>query len=325
MMVALLHHLKGSVMRRLSATLLFATLTAGLFASSVNAAEVKAKIDVPKDADVKLDLSKAKIQLTMSVKREPIPFPANFAQMSNDEKRAWYQKFLASDEGKAYSKRMQEAFANRKNYTLKADKDGNVVAKDVAPGNYTLTVQFFKGDNPTRGTDPIADGYTRLSVADQPVDAGKVKINIRRSVNVGDVAPDFDVKTVDGKPLKLSDHRGKYVLVDFWAVWCGPCRGETPNLKATYDAYKSNSRFAMIGLSLDRETKAPIDYAKKNDLGWIQGFLGNWSDDKVTKAYGVRGIPSIWLIGPDGKVVAKGLRGSNIKATVAKYMDKLPD
>lgn len=310
--------------RLLSTSLVFALLL-GIIPTLANAAEVTATIKVPADADTKLDLTKAKIMLTMSVKREAIPFPAEFAAMTNDQKRAWYQTWLASDDGKAYSKRMQEAFANRKVYTLKADKDGKVVEKDVAPGNYTLSVQFFKDENPTRGTDPIADGGKRITVGDQAVAAGDVTVNIRRSVNVGDMAPDFSVKTVDGKPFKLSDYRGKYVLVDFWAVWCGPCRGETPNLKATFDAHSSNSRFTMIGLSLDKDAKAPIDYAKKNDLKWVPGFLGDWGADTVTKAYGIRGIPSIWLIGPDGKVVAKGLRGANIKGTVDKYMDKLPD
>lgn len=312
-------------MFRISKLMLTVVVLAGLLTTQSQAADVSGKIAIPDKSDVELDATKATITLSKAVRREPLPFPDGFQQMTTPQKRAWYTKWLTTDEGKAYNQRMRDAYTNRKVYNIKADAEGNFTQKDVEAGNYTLMVQFFKKKNPTRGTDPIADGGKRLTVADQPVDAGTIPLTIRRTVNVGDVAPDFNVKTVDGKPLKLSDHRGKYVLVDFWAVWCGPCKGETPNLKNTYSAFESDKRFAMIGLSLDKDTAAPIGYAKKNDLGWIQGYLGDWGKDQVTKQYGIRGIPSIWLIGPDGKVVAKGLRGANIQATVAKHMKTLPN
>jgi peroxiredoxin len=160
--------------------------------------------------------------------------------------------------------------------------------------------------------------------SDEPLDVGSLELKLVTRLQVGDPAPAFAARTVDGKPLALADYKGKYVLLDFWATWCGPCRGETPNLKTVYDTFGKDERFAMLGLSLDAKTDEPKAYAKEHGLGWSQGFLGDWSSTDVPERYGVRGIPSIWLIGPDGKVVAKDLRGDKIKAAVAEALARKP-
>jgi len=145
-------------------------------------------------------------------------------------------------------------------------------------------------------------------------------VPVRGGPEVGQEAPGFEIKTTDDKTIKLADYRGKYVLLDFWATWCGPCRGETPNLKAVYEQFGKREDFVMVGLSLDQEKEKPIAYAKEKGTQWIDGFLGDWGKDEVTKKYGVRGIPSIWLIGPDGKVTARGLRGERILEAVKKAL-----
>jgi len=131
---------------------------------------------------------------------------------------------------------------------------------------------------------------------------------------IGEMAPDFTQNDPDGKPVKLSDFRGKYLLVDFWASWCGPCRMENPNVVKTYNEFKDKN-FTILGVSLDRENgrDAWLKAIEKDQLTWHHVSDLKFWNNEAAKLYMVRAIPDNFLIGPDGRIVARGLRGDKLR------------
>lgn len=208
----------------------------------------------------------------------------------------------------------------QRNIYFQVSNGGTFHANLVEPGDYKISGNIPDKDRTLDFLEPIVVHVPdeASDAPDKPIDMGTV--TVEAALKPGAFAPDFTVSDLDGKSFKLSDYRGKYVLLDFWATWCGPCVRETPNMKAAYDAFGKDKRFAIISLSLDSDPAAPRKFARSRDTPWKQGFLGDMSSDKVTGTYGVSGIPAIFLIGPDGKIVARDLRGGKIKEAVTSAL-----
>jgi len=136
---------------------------------------------------------------------------------------------------------------------------------------------------------------------------------------VGTEAPDFTQNDPDGHPVSLADFRGKYVLIDFWASWCGPCRKENPTVVKAFNTFKDRN-FTILGVSLDNNRQAWLAAIERDGLAWTHvSDLKGWKN-QVAVAYHVENIPQNLLIDPEGKIVAKNLRGEALMQELTRLI-----
>ena len=136
---------------------------------------------------------------------------------------------------------------------------------------------------------------------------------------LGKTVPDFSATDLDGTPISLQQYRGKVVLLDFWAVWCGPCLGEMPNVKQVYGTYKDQG-FDIIGVSLDTDETRLRDYLKENEIPWRQICSGQGWQSPLAQQYGINAIPAPWLIARDGKLITHRARGEKLEQLVVEAL-----
>ena len=193
------------------------------------------------------------------------------------------------------------------------------------PGSYfslEALTETSGNDIDVAKVEPVYKGLSpALRASKAGMDFAK-SIESARATSIGAMASDFTQNDVNDKPVKLSDFKGKYVLIDFWASWCAPCRRENPNLVKVYEQYKSKG-FEILGVSLDKATdKAKWMKAIADDkLTWKQvGDLKGWENDAAMK-YEVKAIPMNFLIDPSGKIIAKELRGAALEAKMKQIFE----
>ncbi|MFA0960535.1 peroxiredoxin family protein [Roseivirga sp. BDSF3-8] len=162
----------------------------------------------------------------------------------------------------------------------------------------------------------LSEKYPNEMVVKQTAD----QVAQARKTAVGSMAPEIEMATPDGGTLKLSELRGKYVLIDFWAAWCKPCRMENPNVVKLYSEYEDEN-FEILGVSLDRDHAKWVEAIEQDGLPWKHVSDLQYFDNQAAQDYNIQAIPATVLVDPEGKIIAKDLRGKSLENKLAELFE----
>lgn len=256
----------------------------------------------------------------------PIPKPMDHPVWPLDKRRAWRETWNRSAQRLAFERKRAELSFTQLSFRQKGrvQSNGTFEVPDIPPGEYIL--QVYLPDQPyasfpfdLTGADPRSDARE-----DSPLDLGLLPLGVSLRVGVGDPLPDFEMTElpVSDPPVtrRFSHFKGRYVLLDAWATWCPPCLAESPNVQEVVKAFADDDRLVVLCISHDRSPDRPTHYMNAKSLGGIQTWMSSSQDKERITRFRYKGFPSIWLIDPDGKIIAQDLWGEDIMTAVAEAL-----
>ena len=235
----------------------------------------------------------------------------NSLEKFDNERRTIYGDYKAAQQAgdkekmKKIEDRFDEIEEEEKSYIIDFAKTNNTSV--VAPYVTLRYIYYFDLDD----LNEIAGSLSASLDSSEYVTSLEKQIEKMDNVQIGKQAPVFVQNDTAGKPVSIEDFRGKYLLIDFWASWCSPCRAESPNLVAAYHKYKDKG-FTILGVSLDRDKQRWLQAIADDKLNWTQVSDLKFWDNEASNLYAVSSIPSNFLLDPKGIIIAKDLRGDDL-------------
>ncbi|WP_377189912.1 redoxin domain-containing protein [Mucilaginibacter ximonensis] len=244
----------------------------------------------------------------------------------SDKIEAINKEYQAAPAEKRNSKEFIEDIQKRYQGLMDEKKQASLAFAKANPNSLMSLFAIKNVQGATPDVAEIEPAFNALSAKVKSTKSGveyATEIAKLKRLALGAMAPDFTQADTAGKQVSLHDFKGKYVLVDFWASWCGPCRAENPNVVAAYGKYNAKG-FNIIGVSLDQPGAKDkwLKAIHDDHLSWTQvSDLKFWKND-VAQLYSIQSIPQNFLVGPDGKIVAKNLRGEDLENKLKELLDK---
>jgi thiol-disulfide isomerase/thioredoxin len=235
-----------------------------------------------------------------------------------------FQAWRNSDE-------IRELYASQRRFGFKIKRDGSFRIEDVVAGKYLISIELLDP------RDPDALAYSRYLArfsqefeapvspeqnSSLPLDLGIFEVSLNPPIETAKrAAPEFTALSMESKEIRLENFRGKYVLINFWATWCAPCIAELPYLREVQKKYGARSDFAILSLSVDKTLAEPKDFVAKNNMSWTQGYLGELNSTSVPDSYGIGGIPALFLVDPEGRLIGRDFKANTLVRELAKWLE----
>ena len=242
------------------------------------------------------------------------PFTAEIEQLNNE------YRTLAANKDEAGIAKLEEKYEGIEKRQKEVYRS-EFLANPSSPIALYVLERYAGYDINADEVDPL---FAKLPASAKESKSGKEmtqKLNTARITGIGKVAPEFTQNDTLGNPVELKSFRGKYLLIDFWASWCGPCRKENPNVVKAFNKYKDKG-FTILGVSLD-QPNAKDKWMKAihdDQLTWTQVSDLQYWKNAVAVQYGVQAIPQNFLLDPDGKIVGKNLRGEDLDKKLGELL-----